>query len=171
MESSSLLPRVHSAVEIAPAKLEDVETLVDIMIAALEPDLWPRFMFSERREEAVRIQRERFVPMVKKRWMEGAYISKATIEKTQKIAGYSIYRWHEGIFEDDLPWAAGEMAGQESFQHFFSRDSSSRHRGLMQGKTHVGVQPPLLETANRADQIMLQCCRASTCYPSIRARA
>ena len=131
---------MYDPVEISPARPEDAETLIDIMIAALEPDLWPRFMFSEFREVAVRKQKEMFIPMITNRFKEGAYTTKATLRKSRQIVGYSLYQRYEGRFGEhpNALSTTEHSTGEQSFAEFFRKDTWKRYRRLVEGESHVG---------------------------------
>ena len=97
-------------------------------------------MFSEIRKLAVQKQKKMFIPMVVDRFNEGAYITKATLHKSQKIVGYSIFQWNDGKFGDVFNDASAveDDGEKQSFFDFFSNDTRARYQRLVKGERHVG---------------------------------
>ena len=87
------------SVKILEATEADVETLVSIFVEAMEPDLSIRFMFSDRRQEAIEKQTAFALPNIRRRFTHPAnkcHIIKAVKPDTDEILGWSLLRWEDG---------------------------------------------------------------------------
>ena len=138
------------SVTISQALEADLDALVEIFIDALEPDLIIRFMFSERRTEAIELQKVFYKQALLPRFISPTnrcYISKATESSTGEIVGWSLVRWEENAPKSHSSKAASappadhpqELTDQSvKFQKYYWAELGKMFQQATEGQKYAG---------------------------------
>ena len=138
------------SVRIIDAVEADVDDLVSIFSDAVEEYTVTGFMFSHRRAEAVKLQKDFFIPVLRKRFSaDQSYIIKAVDESSGAIVGWSSIRWSAGS-PTEPPTSD---PGQSSFLMWYWHQQDRNWRKLTAGKKHVSkssLLSPYIELKTKA---------------------
>ena len=122
------------AVRIVDAVEMDADDLVAIFSDAVEQYTVTGFMFSHRRVEAVKLQKDFFTPLLRNRFEnDQSRIVKAIDESSGKIVGWSALRWSDGNPTEPPK----SDPGQSSFLMWYWHQQDKNWRKLTAGKKHV----------------------------------
>jgi len=126
-----------SLFEVSPGVEEDIPAFVEIFIQAVEPDLAIRFMFSERRQETIELQRSwalGLLPAIFKNPELRAKCVKATLKETGTIVGWALFRWNDGEYPELPPQPP---VGDTHFRDYYRRQQDMNYRKIMKNEKHV----------------------------------
>lgn len=124
-------------VSINEAAESDLAEMVAVCCDSMEADILTRFLFGQRRVEAVRKQTESLMASLGRRFTHPTnrcYIHKATDTETGELIGWSLVRW-----EDGKPVAPSDNdPNQSGFIKHYLREQKKNWIKLTAEKPHVG---------------------------------